>query len=369
MSFNLTVGNPLAHRIRVYYEGSDTITEGMALCYNQDTTTNWFGGSVALSTGVVTQTSTTAEGSQNEGKYIRVEKPATANLGWFAGVVAKGGWVGQAGPRALDVYVPNGAIVPVRSYVSSTAASNALAIMNGQYYLGNPTAGMGDGGARYVAVAMETVDRSSTAGLCLAKLDPNMFLSQSYGATKLIFATGGTVQTICNFINADSNQTSGEFVALFVRSNVDTAGSGDTGYAVYGEGNVNAVAAGSYCVGNRFALNLWGGTQTASVIAGLCAEIFESGANLTGSTTIAPLWLRTQIEATNPPAANTHYMIYINVDGADKPDGLLKAESLNAIGALASITNAPALATGDVMIPVRLAGTTYYIPAMADSGQ
>lgn len=354
MSFNLTAGNPRAHRIRVYYEGSDTIYEGMALCYNQDTTTNWYGGSVTL--GEPTATNTTAEGSHNEGKYIRVEKPATANLSYFAGVVAKGGWVGKIGPRPLDVYVPNGAIVPVRSYISSTAASNALAIQNGQYYLGNPAAGMGNGAARYVALAMETMDNSSAAGLCLAVLDPNMFLHQSYGSTKMIFATGGTVDVAANFINADSNQTSGEFTALFVRSNVDTAGGGDTALAIYGEANVNGVVAGSWCIGNRASLNLWGGTQTAVHIHALCAEIYEEGANLTGSTVISPLMLRTQIDATNPPAASSHYMITCRCDGADKPDGLLYAVSADAIG----ITTSDA-GVSTHKIPINIAGTTHYI--------
>jgi hypothetical protein len=58
MSFNLTAGNPRAHRIRVYYEGSNTITEGMSLCYNHDTTTNWFGGSQTA--GTITASTTTA---------------------------------------------------------------------------------------------------------------------------------------------------------------------------------------------------------------------------------------------------------------------------------------------------------------------
>ncbi len=128
MSFNLTAGNPRAHRVRVYFEnsGSATIYEGMPLCYNYDTTDNWFGGSVSL--GVVSATGTTAEGSQNEGKYIRVELPADNNLMSFAGVVASGGWVGKADARVLDIYVPNGAIVPVRCDVDTTVGTTILAI-------------------------------------------------------------------------------------------------------------------------------------------------------------------------------------------------------------------------------------------------
>lgn len=352
MAFTSFGTNSVARKQRVYYEGTSTIYEGMPVCYNQDTTTNILGYSKS-SSAIGT---TTAEGSQNEGKFLRVENPATANLAWFAGVVATSEYAGKTGPRWLDIYIPNGAIVPVRSYISSTVATNALAIMNGQQYLGNPNAGTTNGAARYVAVAMETVDRSSTAGLCLAKLCPDQFMYQSYGSTKLIFATGGTVDVAANFINADSNQTSGAFTALFVRSNVDTSGSGDVAYAVYGEANVNAVAAGSWCCANRFALNLWGGTQTASYITALCAEIYEEGANLTGSTLVAPLYLRTQIDATNPPAANSHWMIACVVDGADKPDGLLWAQTADAVK-LAAQSSAAVSHT----IPIRVAGTTYYL--------
>lgn len=164
MAFNLTAGNPLGHRIRVYYEGSDSIYEGMALCYNHDTTTNWFGGSVD-SVGVVTASSTTAEGSQNEGKYIRVEKPSTSNKRFPAGVVAKGSWCGTTGPKVVDVYVPNGAIVPV--YTDKSVTINDKAYLEPAAYT-VPNVNTADGVC--IGIFMETVDRSSTAGLALCKI-------------------------------------------------------------------------------------------------------------------------------------------------------------------------------------------------------
>lgn len=361
MAFNLTAGNPRAHRIRLYYTESSTIYEGMPVCYEFNATTNWFGGSVNVdpasgTAGEITATTTTAEGSQNEGKYIRIEDPDADNVGFFAGVVAKGSWCGKVGPRLLDVYVPNGAVVPVRSYISSTTGVNALALMSGTQYLGNLNAGNSNGTGRFVAVAMETVDRSSTAGLCLAKLCPEQFLFQSCGSTKMKFATAGTIEVAANLINVVSSETTGTFTALFVRSEVATADSGDVALAIYGEANVTAVAAGSYCIGNRMSLNLWGGTQTANHIHALGAEIYEEGANLTGTTVISPLFLRTQIDATNPPAANSHYMITCRCDGADKPDGLLYAVSADAIKFAAQSS-----ATVSSTIPIRVAGTTYYI--------
>jgi len=174
---NLTAGNPVAHRVRVYYEGSNTIYEGMALSYNYDTTTNWFGGSV--SDGVVTASTTTSAGTHNEGKYIRVEEPSSANQIVFAGVVAKGGWCGRTGPRILDIYVPNGAIVQVYTD-KSIVARDKLYLEDGANTLVNAVqVGMLD----CVAIATETIDRS-TAGLVQAKLLP-------VGADNLIPGTLG----------------------------------------------------------------------------------------------------------------------------------------------------------------------------------
>lgn len=147
-------------RKSVYYEGSDTIYEGMAVCYNQDTTTNWLGwdkGNNQVGT-------TTAEGNQNEGKLIRVEKPATANLKFLAGFVCPGGWVGTSGPKLVDIYVPNGSTFPVRGTDSFTIGEK-LYVVNGDYEVTNDpsTASIP------VGYAMETVDRSSTEGLLYMK--------------------------------------------------------------------------------------------------------------------------------------------------------------------------------------------------------
>jgi len=145
----------LARKKRVYYEGSDTIYEGMALCYNQDTTDS-----------TRTSGTTVDEGDQCDGKWMRVEKPKTANLKYFAGVVASGSHCGLAGPRWVDIYVPNGAIVPVRG-TDNHSIGEALFIANADYELTNvPQVG------GFVGYAMETVDRSSTEGLLLAKLLP-----------------------------------------------------------------------------------------------------------------------------------------------------------------------------------------------------
>jgi len=149
-----------ARRKRVYYEGTDTVYEGMALCYNQDTTDNWTG----YEAGDSAETGTTAEGNQNEGKYIRVEKPAAANLPFFAGFVAGTGETGKAGPCSLDIFVPNGSVVQVRGTDSSTIGEKAY-VVSGDYEIANVAAES----SVCIGVFMETVDRSTTEGLVLVK--------------------------------------------------------------------------------------------------------------------------------------------------------------------------------------------------------
>lgn len=162
---NLTAGNPVAHRIRVYYEDATTIKEGQPVAYNYDTTTNWFGGNVS-EVGVATTSTTTAEGSQNEGKYIRVEDITADNSEFFAGVIARGGWVDETGPRVVDIYVPNGAIVPIWTD-KNIAIKDRLYLEHGEITLVNATqVGMG----LCIATSFETIDRTSPAGICLAKL-------------------------------------------------------------------------------------------------------------------------------------------------------------------------------------------------------
>jgi len=297
----LTAGNPRAHRVRVYYDGSSTIVEGMPVCYNYLITDNWFGGSVS-DAGVVSATTTTAEGSHNESKYIHVCNPAVAagdsitpsstsklitgggddfdalqvgmfvaitgthvtngnykitahniagdtitldmtaatgatadvtvdmdNLHAFAGVVSKGGWCGKTGPQILDIYIPNGAIVPVKTVLTATVVGRTiLAINSGTQTFGNPTedipsygstAGNIDG--RSVAIAEETI---AAAGLLLARLDPTMFIYQG-GQIGSELQVGGAVRTAVNRINLDFAQTGAQCCATHYRSLISGTGA------------------------------------------------------------------------------------------------------------------------------------------------
>jgi len=136
---------------RVLYEGTAVIYEGMALCYNQDSVLNMNDVSAI-------------EGTQNPGKWTRVEVAKAANMPFFAGVVSGSAYAGKTGPRWLDIAVPNGAIVACRGTESFTIGDDVY-IAAADYEVTNvPQAG------GKIGVAMETIDRSGTEGLVLVKL-------------------------------------------------------------------------------------------------------------------------------------------------------------------------------------------------------
>ena len=317
---NLTAGNPVAHRVRVYYDGSSTIAEGMPVCYNYLTTQNWYGGSVN-DAGEVTASEVTAEGSHNKGKYLYVSNPICVNstvgtwgqaaktidddgdqldnlqvnmmvsiasiaedtdingnyritavnatdntitlgdmtdaeaaavtdaiddctvkidnLHAFAGVVAKGGWCGRTGPRVVDIYVPNGAIVPVKTVLAATVAGRTiLSIVSATQTFGNPetdapnygsTAGQLD--SRPVAIAAETV---SAAGLVLAKLDDTLFIYQG-GQPDQELRAGyiGTVKTAVNRMHVKFEQTSGSMCLNHWRATCAGGGTSDAARGLF----------------------------------------------------------------------------------------------------------------------------------------
>ncbi len=161
-----------AQRKRVWYTGDSTIREGMPLCYDFDTTDNILGYDKAAGglPGCQTTPNTTAEGNQNEGKYLRVEDPvAEDNQQWLAGYVAGTSEAGKAGPRWLDIFVPNGAIIPVRTDASCTVGVTILGLADGETLL---QLAYGSDDPMCCAIAMETVDRSQASGIVLAKCFP-----------------------------------------------------------------------------------------------------------------------------------------------------------------------------------------------------
>ena len=348
MADNLTAGNPRAHRVRVYYFGTSTIYEGMPVCYD-NSTTNWFGGSV--SDGVVTESATTAEGSQNEGKYIRVENPNADNCSLFAGVVTKGGWNGQTGPLSLDIYIANGAVVPVRTDQNCLIDQTILAINTGEQELGVPLRA----DSRSVAIARETIDRG-TAGLVLAELCPDRFIHQEVGGTALsIDDSDTTADVVVNRIKVKSLQTGGQFTALHIHAESAAGASSNNqrGMALKVEAVVSASVA-QHVHGTTLALELTGGTVGEYAHA-VQIKLYENGATISSmSGRLSVLNLCAQVEDT--PPANNYSWIYMESHGAEDPDFFLQANAQVQVPMAAESS-----AVVSHVIPCRFGAQTFYL--------
>jgi hypothetical protein len=383
-----------ARRKKVYYEGTDTIYEGMALCYNQDTTNNILGWDAGNSV----KGSTTAEGYQNEGKFLRVEKPATANMVFFAGVVAGSDYAGLAGPRWLDVYVPNGAIVPVRTS-SNCVIGQAVGLANASYVM-EPVTGDGDPAA--VAILMETVDRSSTNGLALAKLCPTgqavlatsaLFAPVRYGVagyaygvnisgTSLLTGTAASKSYVVNISGSrESAAATGDSNDAMLKVSGSNYGACDTNFIFRGINVAMSNRDGGTLgrMDNNISISLKQGSTCAYAV-GLSVDAQDLAASaktefggldvaLNREGLAATLEYGLQIRTRGTINSAMTQAIYVRKDATDYGfAALLGLDAAASVGGYASTGNAPALATGDIMIPVVIDGTTYYLVALQDTG-
>lgn len=468
---NLTAGNPRAHRVRLYFDGTAIINEGMPLCYNYLTTENWFGGSVN-DAGEVTASETTAEGSQNEGKYIRVCSPVIVstddgtpadgsktitsttsgdysefndleagmwvivtgtdvtngtykitavtqgedsvtagtvtldmddasgntadvaisidNYAYHAGAVAKGGWVGRTGPRIVDVYVPNGGIVPIRTD-KSCVIGDALGLANTAY-----SGITGNGDEAPCATSMEVVNRSSVNGVVLAKLfetgqqitaqnarfNPvrsSATSGREYGV--LVegsdFFTGTTAaQTYLVQIEADKPDTAdttgdGYGGLLYIKGN--NYGQNDTNYT-FRALNVSINNRSGGTLGNIYntislSLKQTSGNITNATALQIDAQDLTSGTKTTfggldvamnreGTAATEEYGIRVRTRGTINTAMNTVFRI--DKDATDHGFVNLfniETDAVDVISASGDLT----FTTSDILIPIVFNTNTYYI--------
>ena len=234
-SFGTEINIP-KKRVKFYNRSGSAVTiyEGMPVCYMFDTTNNILG----YSKSSAAKGTTTAEGSQNEGKFLIVELPEIDNQDWFAGVVANGGYCGKSvatlAYKWLDIYEPDGkSIVPVRANVNTVTGRTILAITDDGQALVNPvdtvpafgsTAGSSD--ARPVAIAEETIATlSATAGIVLARLCPQEFIHQGGQIGYELQVAAGTADVAVNKMFLTFIQTGGTCQVLHAKGILSAAGS------------------------------------------------------------------------------------------------------------------------------------------------
>ncbi len=194
---------------RVLFTSETVIYEGMPVCYEYDTTTNIDGYDATDGAGTDTD-----EGHQCEGKYVRVVDVGNNYVMHFAGVVAGSSLHGVTGNghQWLDIYIPNGAVVPVRCDVDTTAGITLLAITVGSREFGRPIMTT----SRVVALAMETEDAlSAGADITLARLDTGLSIYQDLDGTPLSLGAGDD-SVSANVINVTYAGTGGGVEGLRV---------------------------------------------------------------------------------------------------------------------------------------------------------
>ena len=352
-----------ARKKRVYYTETSTIYEGMPVCYEFDATTNVLGYDKGAGGDAACQSSptTTAEGNQNEGKFIRVEDPDANNIQYFAGVVAGSSYAGLIGPRWLDIYIPNGAIVPVRTDLNCLIGQTILAVTTASQELGVPLAA----DSRAVAVAEETVDRG-TAGLVLARLAFDQFIYQDHGGTAL---------------SVDDADTS--IASLVNHANIEFLGSATYSRVLYMIGELKGTSA---ALNGMFKFRTYVNCTPVSLVQVLCANLHikSSGTLIYGSGEYnSSVYATIETESATPNLSGVNICAYqaalyltesggapanVHVIGVPNGtptnfDGLLRGQSVAAVGG-ATVANATTQdAAGDVYIPVKFGDTVYYLRA------
>lgn len=145
-ALNAPIEKAPAISLWVWFTGSTALLEGQGLCYDYDSGT----------------------ASSFDAKRVnRVELPSQTNNRWFAGVSSRA-YGASSGGQFIEIYAP-GSTCNILSKVSNTLGTGRTTCIAGGTYAGYfERAGFEGRGS---AVALQTVDRSSTAGKCMARLE------------------------------------------------------------------------------------------------------------------------------------------------------------------------------------------------------
>jgi len=349
-----------------------SVLVGQPVCYNSDLaadvnekTTNRlssdFGGSGATSY---------AEGSQTyNARFLIVEEPLTANLHAFAGIVKDLGPLRGADGDTIEVYVPvEGAVVPVYCAQDCVLDRTIMGIQNSEADVNFP--------GRPIGVARETIDRSGTDGLVWME-----FKSFDYSGIN------GASDATANSLIVDDEVTSNNVVLDFRNYRFDGTGRARAlyyigeinglGHATWGMfkfrsyvsaalvSNVVHVVTANLHFKDAATIAVTSGHWNSAFYATVETEVTSTAPTLSGGS-VAGISLEYYVDESTAAPANA-FALYVHA-GTYNWDGLLAIRNAGDCGDYASTGDAPALAIGDIMIPIYVAGSTYYLVALADSG-
>ena len=365
--------DPIAQTKRVFWTPVTTTTilkVGQPVCYSSDSVLD-HKGRATDPTHIGLTAHTYAQGAQDfTGRLFVVEEPLTVNLMSFAGIVKSLGPKAGAIGDMIEIFVPNGAILPCWIDASVTQLSTVLGIRNGEADLSYP--------GRPIGVAQETINRT-TPGMCWVKIDPNMFLYQSGTASTSL--TGAVINTLQHTFIA----TSGSQANLMVHTTI----SGDLA-AAHNEWGVldymavtGSITAAGYTRGLLCQLNLAGATLNSS---GAC--LFGAHAQIHGAVTNTEVQTMAALAAewscSEAPDTGVSSVLFLYAAGAEnvgsmihfasageQTDYIFNFQGLGGAGSSNVIKKISGEGAGGmwtntgkiVAIKIRVGDTDYHIPA------
>jgi hypothetical protein len=147
---------------RVFCTSTEALKRGYPVCYDRDNITalNNSGSEIAAS-------------SASWARHRYVEKPAAGNLHRFAGIVHQDHDANSAG-QFITIEVATGFVTEIWTGANCTIDSTVLGPQAASWEFGTTT-------EVPVALALQTVDRSSTSGLVQAQVNPSNAITQATG--------------------------------------------------------------------------------------------------------------------------------------------------------------------------------------------
>jgi len=223
---NVVQGNESLYRIEEYIftpaSTTDTLKEGYAVCFNSDATDDYQDETTTEQTFSKAAVDY-AEGSQDYNARVRtVEKPSNTNLHAFAGLVHKDSG-GAGNGDVIKVMVPVNGVIPCYTDLNCANGQTLLAIHSASYNVTNPVYGGSAVPFRIIGMAAETVDRSSTNGLCWGRIGSafgGIYEGCGVSSNNLQIGSGASSgNLIAKMLSVETAQTGGDFSAYRIRRN------------------------------------------------------------------------------------------------------------------------------------------------------
>jgi len=330
---------------------------------------------------------TYAEGEQEmTGRLFNVEEPLVDNLNVIAGIVKCLGRLAGSDGDFIEIFtIDSGATVPVRVGLAATVAGlTVLAAEADNRTAGDPQSDCDDFGmdtegsspTRVIGIAMETI---AAAGLCWVRLDGHKFINQGVndGATKMLQVGVGTTTDLDLAVNKsflDFKNTDAHSCAWHFRTQLSGVGCDATKGVYRFDVMMNAASYGDMVVGmavnvdvactasqtlptHTRGIDLQLRTQSDPTVTGKVITALNIGLHLRKSSGMEVL--------TGDPDVLAYFRF--NASG-EKPTHLFYATSWEAINCSENAAaGTKTYDSNDFVIPIRLTGTTYYIPVWANN--